>query len=60
MELTYTLIPGGYVVRSTDGRIHINQPFAPGEPGFRSMPPAEAEAAAKALIAELEASESSD
>lgn len=53
MDLTYTLIPGGYRIDSADGRIRIVQPYAPGEPGFRAMTADEATAAAEAAIAEL-------
>ena len=50
---TYRLIPGGYQILS-DGRLYINQPFAPGEPGERSLSPEEAEILATELVAELE------
>ncbi|RGE46647.1 hypothetical protein DZC30_02405 [Comamonas testosteroni] len=56
MELNYTLIPGGFIIESDDGRIRIRQPFSLEGPGFRPMEPDEAEAAALALIAEIQAS----
>ncbi len=58
MNLTYTLIPGGFTVESDDGRVRIRQPFSPEGPGFRLMTPEEAEAAAKAMMAEILASAS--
>lgn len=59
MEFTYTLIAGGYRIDSTDGRIRIIQPYAPGEPGFRAMAPEEAAKAAETAIAELTAASAS-
>ncbi|WP_312587231.1 hypothetical protein [Comamonas terrigena] len=53
MELAYVLIPGGYSIQSADGRIRIIQKFSPDRPGFEPMTPEEAEASAKALIAEI-------
>lgn len=60
MQLTYTLIPGGFTVSSDDGRIRIRQPFALEGPGFRPMTPEEAEATAKAMMAEILASASGE
>lgn len=55
MNLTYELIPGGYRILQ-DGRPWLDQPFNPSLPGFQPYTPAEAETAAQALIAEIEAS----
>ena len=51
---TYTLIPGGYRV-FREGRAVLDQPFNPEHQGFVPYAPAEAEAAAQALIAALTA-----
>jgi hypothetical protein len=51
MDLTYTLIPGGYELYR-DGELWLSQPFAPGVPGFVPMTEAEAIEAAEAALVE--------
>lgn len=53
--LTYKLTPGGYQILS-DGRVWIDQPFNPNGTSAVPYTAEEAEAAAQALIAELNAS----
>ena len=60
MNLTYALIHGGFILESSDGRVRIRQPFSPEGPGFRPMTPEEAEATAKAMMAEILASASGE
>lgn len=53
MNLTYSLIPGGYQV-FLDGKLWIHQPFRPDVPGYEPYATeAAAQEAAEARIAEL-------
>ncbi|CAJ6205306.1 Uncharacterised protein [Burkholderia pseudomallei] len=55
MDLTFSLIPGGYAILD-GGQLWISQPFQPDVPGFVPYPDeASATAAAQALIASLTA-----
>ena len=51
MELTYTLIEGGFLIIQ-DGQPYFKQAFKPGAPGYQKMSPEEAAAAAESYLLE--------